>query len=233
MKRIRWLAASDSPQRFPDVSEALDDPAGLLAGGGDLSPERLVEAYRRGIFPWYSPGQPVLWWSPDPREVLFPAQIHVSRSLQRHLRRGSHRITENQAFPQVVSACSEPRTGQIGAGSGTTAGTWITPEMQSAYCALHALGVAHSIEVWSGDALVGGLYGVRCGAVFSGESMFSRESNASKSALVWLARTALERGIGLIDCQMPSAHLRSLGSRPLPRAQFLEWLGKDASHRFN
>jgi leucyl/phenylalanyl-tRNA--protein transferase len=216
MKRIRWLAAGDAPEDFPDVSEALDDPAGLLAGGGDLSPERLIEAYRRGIFPWFSSGQPVLWWSPDPREVLFPHEIHVSRSLQRQMRRTPFRITENMAFPRVVSACAEPRDA-IG-------GTWITPEMQSAYCELHRLGVAHSIEIWSGDALVGGLYGVRTGAVFCGESMFSRASNASKAALAWLAGVAPDRGIGLIDCQMPSAHLRSLGSRPLPRAQFLEWL---------
>lgn len=219
MKRIRWLAAGDAPADFPDVSEALDEPAGLLAGGGDLSPERLVEAYRRGIFPWYSQGQPVLWWSPDPREVLFPNEFHVSRSLQRQLRRAPFRITDNLAFEQVVGACAEPRD-EIG-------GTWITPEMQSAYGRLHRLGVAHSIEIWSGDALVGGLYGVRAGAVFCGESMFSRESNASKAALAWLARVAPERGIGLIDCQMPSAHLRSLGSRPLPRAQFLEWLQAD------
>jgi len=216
MKRIRWLAAGDAPGNFPDVAEALDEPAGLLAGGGDLSPERLVEAYRRGIFPWYSPGQPVLWWSPDPREVLFPDEFHVSRSLQRQLRRAPFRITENQAFAQVVSACAEPRDAM--------GGTWITPEMQSAYCELHRLGVAHSIEVWSADALVGGMYGVRSGAVFCGESMFSRRSNASKAVLAWLAGVAPERGIRLIDCQMPSAHLRSLGSRPLPRAQFLEWL---------
>jgi leucyl/phenylalanyl-tRNA---protein transferase len=216
MKRIRWLAASDAPADFPDVSEALDDPAGLLAGGGDLSPERLVEAYRRGIFPWYSPGQPVLWWSPDPREVLLPGEIHISRSLRRQLRRAPFLITENLAFSRVVAACAEPRD--------AIAGTWITPEMQSAYCELHRLGVAHSIEVWSGDALIGGIYGVRSGAVFCGESMFSRESNASKAALVWLAQVAPERGIHLIDCQMPSAHLRSLGSRPLPRIQFLEWL---------
>jgi leucyl/phenylalanyl-tRNA--protein transferase len=216
MKRIRWLAAGDAPADFPDVSEALDDPAGLLAGGGDLSPERLIAAYQRGIFPWYSPGQPVLWWSPDPREVLFPNEFHISRSLQRQLRRSPFRITENLAFAQVVSACARARD-EVG-------GTWITPEMQSAYRELHRLGVAHSIEVWTGEVLAGGLYGVRTGAVFCGESMFSQQSNASKAALAWLARVAPERGIMLIDCQMPSAHLRSLGSRPLPRAQFLEWL---------
>jgi leucyl/phenylalanyl-tRNA---protein transferase len=224
MKRIRWLAAGDAPSAFPDVTEALDDPAGLLAGGGDLSPQRLVEAYRRGIFPWYSPGQPVLWWSPDPREVLFPQEIHISRRLQRQLRREPFRITDDQAFAQVVSACAEPRAG--------LSGTWITSEMQSAYCALHQLGVAHSIEVWSGDSLVGGLYGVRTGTVFCGESMFSRQSNASKAALAWLAQTAPKRGIGLLDCQMPTPHLRSLGSRPMPRAQFLEWLNRPAD-RFN
>jgi leucyl/phenylalanyl-tRNA--protein transferase len=151
--------------------------------------------------------------------VLFPNEFHVSRSLQRQLHRAIFRITENLAFEQVVSACAQPRDA-IG-------GTWITPEMQSAYCQLHQLGVAHSIEVWSGDVLAGGLYGVRTGAVFCGESMFSRESNASKAALAWLAQAAPERGIGLIDCQMPSAHLRSLGSRSLPRTQFLEWLQAD------
>jgi leucyl/phenylalanyl-tRNA---protein transferase len=215
MKRIHWLAAGDHAA-FPDVSQALDDPPGLLAGGGDLSPERLQDAYARGIFPWYSPGQPVLWWSPDPREVLFPGEFHASRSLRRQLRQGDFRITEDLAFRQVVSACAAPRTG--------LPGTWITPEMQAAYCTLHELGAAHSIEVWSQDALVGGLYGVRCGAVFCGESMFSHQNNASKAALAWLAAKSPERGIGLIDCQMPSAHLRSLGSRPLPRSQFLEWL---------
>lgn len=220
MKRIHWLAAGDH-SAFPDVSQALDDPSGLLAGGGDLSPERLQEAYARGIFPWYSQGQPVLWWSPDPREVLFPAEFRISRSLRRHLRLAGFRITEDLAFTQVVSACAAPRAGPPG--------TWITPEMQAAYCRLHELGVAHSIEVWSHDALVGGLYGVRCGAVFCGESMFSRESNASKAALAWLAAKSPERGIGLIDCQMPSAHLRSLGSRPLPRSQFLEWLKLEVS----
>jgi leucyl/phenylalanyl-tRNA---protein transferase len=229
MKRLRWLAPGDPPSGFPEVTDALDDPAGLLAGGGDLSAERLVEAYRRGIFPWYSTGQPVLWWSPDPREVLFPGEFHVSRSLRRDLRRGRYRITENLAFPQVVRACAEPRAAQ----AGTVTGTWITPEMQAAYCTLRDLGVAHSIEVWSGDALVGGMYGVRSGPVFCGESMFSREANASKAALEWLARTAPERGIRLIDCQMPSPHLRSLGSRPLPRAQFLKWLEGDAPDRFN
>lgn len=217
MKRITWLAPTDPPTRFPPVHEALDDPQGLLAAGGDLTAERLCEAYARGIFPWYSPGEPVLWWSPDPREVLVPAQMHVSRSLRRTLRRGLFRVTVDQDFAAVIAACAATRA------PGT--GTWITPEMQAAYRELHARGRAHSIEVWWGEELVGGLYGVACGRVFSGESMFSRRDDASKVALAWLAGQCPARGIELIDCQMPSAHLRSLGSGPMPRRQFLELLG--------
>lgn len=216
MKRITWLAPGDPPARFPDVTQALEDPPGLLAAGGDLAPERLIEAYRRGIFPWYSPGEPVLWWSPDPREALFPAQFRVSRSLRRTLRRGGFHITEDAAFEEVVAACAAPRA--------ASAGTWITPEMRRAYYELHARGWAHSIEAWSGGKLAGGLYGVRCGRVFSGESMFSREDDASKVALAWLVQRCAERGIEAIDCQLPSAHLRSLGSRPMPRREFLELL---------
>lgn len=218
MKSLTWLAPADPPQQFPPLAEALDEPPGLLAAGGDLSPERLREAYRRGIFPWYSEGEPVLWWSPDPREVLFPDEMHVSRSLRRRLRSGAFQVTENQDFAAVVRACAAARA--------TGTGTWITAEMQTAYLALHRLGLAHSIEVWQAGELAGGLYGVRSGRVFSGESMFSRRSDASKVALAWLAARAPERGIALIDCQMPSAHLRSLGSRPLPRGQFLEFLGE-------
>jgi leucyl/phenylalanyl-tRNA--protein transferase len=216
MKRITWLAPTDPPARFPPVHEALDDPQGLLAAGGDLTPERLCEAYRRGIFPWYSPGEPVLWWSPDPREVLVPAQMHISRSLRRTLRRGVFRVTEDQHFAAVISACAAARE--------PGAGTWITAEMQAAYRELHARGIAHSIEVWWGDELAGGLYGVGSGRVFSGESMFSRRDDASKVALAWLAGRCEARGIELIDCQMPSAHLRRLGSQPMPRRQFLEFL---------
>ncbi|HTQ37362.1 MAG TPA: leucyl/phenylalanyl-tRNA--protein transferase [Steroidobacteraceae bacterium] len=216
MKPITWLAPADPPARFPPVAQALHEPQGLLAASGDLAPARLQEAYRRGIFPWYSPGEPILWWSPDPREVLFPGEMHVSRSLRRTLRRALFQVTENRAFATVVASCATAR--------GTAGGTWITPEMQAAYCQLHGLGVAHSIEVWSGGELAGGLYGVLSGRVFSGESMFSRRSDASKVALAWLATQAPGRGIALIDCQMPSAHLRSLGSRPLPRRKFLEYL---------
>jgi leucyl/phenylalanyl-tRNA--protein transferase len=222
MKRLCWLKPGDPPEAFPPVDEALDDPPGLLAGGGDLSPARLQAAYARGIFPWYMPGQPVLWWSPDPREVLYPGEMHVSRSLQRCLNSDRFTVTENRDFGPVIEACAAAR------GGGT--GTWISPAMIAAYRQLHALGAAHSIEVRTGDTLVGGLYGVRTGPVFSGESMFSRQSNASKVALAWLAARCGERGIELIDCQMPSAHLRSLGSRALPRKQFVEVLGKHTPH---
>ena len=216
MKNITWLQPGDAPAAFPPVERALDEPPGLLAAGGDLSPERLIAAYQRGIFPWYSAGEPVLWWSPDPREVLVPGEMHVSRSLQRVLRRGTFAITENRDFAGVMAGCATAR--------GPRTGTWLTAEMRAAYQQLHVLGVASSIEVWAGKKLAGGLCGVRSGRVFCGESMFSLEANASKVALAWLAQRCGERGIELIDCQMPSAHLRSLGSRALPRAQFVSYL---------
>jgi leucyl/phenylalanyl-tRNA---protein transferase len=216
MKQITWLAPGDPPTRFPPVAQALDEPAGLLAAGGDLTPERLREAYRRGIFPWYSPGEPVLWWSPDPREVLFPAEMHRSRSLLKTLRRGTFRVTLDEDFAGVIAACATAR--------GPAAGTWITAEMQAAYLDLHHLGVAHSVEVWSGGELAGGVYGVRSGRVFCGESMFSRRDDASKVALAWVADHCAAWGVDLIDCQMPSPHLRSLGSRALPRHEFLAFL---------
>jgi leucyl/phenylalanyl-tRNA--protein transferase len=216
MKSITWLQPGDPPGAFPPVTRALDEPAGLLAAGGDLSCERLIAAYQRGIFPWYSAGEPVLWWSPDPREVLFPAEMHISRSLRRVLRRGVFTVTENRAFASVIRGCATAR--------GPRTGTWLTPEMCSAYEELHARGVAASIEIWSGRQLVGGLYGVRSGRAFSGESMFSLQDNASKVALAWLAQHYPARGVEVIDCQMPSAHLRSLGSRPLPRAEFVGYL---------
>lgn len=216
MKRLTWLQPGDPPDAFPPVARALDDPPGLLAGGGDLSPARLVAAYSRGIFPWFSDGEPVLWWSPDPREVLFPAEIHVSRSLRKVIARGEFQVTENRDFAAVIEGCATAR--------GETTGTWITAGMRDAYRELNRLGVASSIEVWWQGELAGGLYGVRSGAVFCGESMFSHRDNASKVALAWLAAQCPGRGITLIDCQMPSAHLRSMGSRPLPRAEFLRYL---------
>lgn len=214
MKRLRWLAPDDPPDAFPPVETALDEPDGLLAGGGDLSPERLLAAYSRGIFPWFSPGQPVLWWSPDPREVLVPADFHRSRSLERTLRRRQYTVTMDRAFGDVIAACAAPRRQDHG--------TWITAGMQAAYGELHARGHAHSIEVWDGDRLVGGTYGVRVRRVFCGESMFSREPDASKVALSWLAGHCPRLGIELIDCQLESPHLRSLGSRPMARADFIQ-----------
>jgi len=213
---IRWLSARDAPESFPPVERALAEPPGLLAAGGDLSTARLLVAYRRGIFPWYSPGQPVLWWSPDPREVLPVDALRVSRSLERTLRRGRFHTSVDREFAAVIDGCAAPRA--------ASPGTWITPEMRAAYLALHALGAAHSIEVWRGAELVGGVYGVAVGRVFAGESMFSRASDASKVALVALAGWCRGQGHELIDCQLPSAHLRSLGSRPMPRAEFLGYL---------
>jgi leucyl/phenylalanyl-tRNA---protein transferase len=216
MTPITWLSPRDPPDYFPPVSQALTEPAGLLAGGGDLSPERLTAAYRRGIFPWFSQGQPVLWWSPDPREVLFPAEFHLSRSLARTLRSGRLTTTWNQDFQGVIDGCAAPRAG--------APGTWITPQMRKAYLTLHQRGLAHSIETWHAGTLVGGLYGVAVERGFCGESMFSRMADASKAALATLVARAPEHRFALIDCQMPSAHLRSLGSRPLPRERFLKYL---------
>ena len=213
---IHWLSASDAPEAFPPVERALADPPGLLAAGGDLAPARLLAAYRNGIFPWYSPGQPVLWWSPDPREVLPVEALHVSRSLARTLRRAHFDVAIDTDFAAVIDACAAPRA--------RSPGTWITPEMRTAYLRLHALGAAHSVEVRHGTELVGGVYGVAVGRAFSGESMFSRATDASKVALVALAEWCRGRGHALIDCQLPSAHLRSLGSRPMPRAEFLVYL---------
>lgn len=217
MKQITWLSPLDPPERFPSADQALDDPPGLLAAGGDLTPERLIAAYARGIFPWYSPGQPVLWWTPDPREVLFPAEFRTARSLARTLRRGKLTTTINANFAAVIDGCAAPRDG--------LPGTWITPEMRSAYLRLHELEHACSIETWAEGQIVGGLYGVRSGKVFCGESMFSRRRDASKAALARLVQESHGLGITLIDCQLASKHLRSLGSRPISRAEFLRHLG--------
>jgi leucyl/phenylalanyl-tRNA--protein transferase len=197
---------------FPDVELAEQEPDGLLAVGGDLSPARLINAYRQGIFPWYNPGQPILWWAPDPRTVLFPAHLKVSRSLRKTLRRQRMQTSLDQAFRDVVQACGEPRRDQ--------AGTWILPEMMEAYTRLHHLGLAHSVEVWQGEALVGGLYGVAMGRVFFGESMFSRISDASKVALVHLVNRLSDWDYRLIDCQVYSEHLTTLGAEPISRRRF-------------
>lgn len=212
-----WLDPRDSTQPFPPVAQALTEPNGLLAIGGDLSPARLLTAYRHGIFPWYSGDQPILWWSPDPRAVLFPEKLKVARSLRKTLDKEVFRVTFDQAFARVIEACATtPRRGQ--------AGTWITPAMQQAYLALHRLGHAHSVECWSGAELVGGLYGIRIGRVFCGESMFSRVTDASKVAFVHLVRRLQEEGVVLIDCQVTTVHLLSLGAEEIPRRDFIRLL---------
>ena len=212
VKSITWLSPQDAPEWFPPLEQALEEPSGLLAAGGDLSPERLLAAYRRGIFPWYSPGQPVLWWSPDPRAVLFPEEFRCSRSLAKRQRNAGFVSTVDRDFAAVIDGCAAPRL--------VSPGTWITGEMRAAYLELHHLGHAHSIEVWLGDFLAGGLYGVRLGGVFFGESMFSRERDASKAALAHLVALAGRNSLAVIDCQLPSRHLSSLGARAIPRSQF-------------
>lgn len=206
---IAWL---DADRPFPPLSRALKEPNGLLAAGGDLSIPRLLEAYRRGIFPWFSEGEPVLWWSPDPRMVLFPHELNVSHSLAKTLRRRRFRVTADLAFAEVVEACRAPRPGQRG--------TWISAKMCAAYRRLHQSGHAHSVEAWLDDALAGGLYGVALGRAFFGESMFTRVSDASKVAFVALVRQLERWDFGLIDCQIRTPHLASLGAREIPREDF-------------
>jgi leucyl/phenylalanyl-tRNA--protein transferase len=203
-------------QCFPDIELALEDPNGLLAIGGDLTPQRLVRAYQNGIFPWYSDDSPIMWWSPDPRMILLPDQFKPSRSLRKILRRGDFTITCDLAFNQVIRACAEPRD--------EDQGTWITQQMINAYNQLHELGIAHSIEAWNNKQLVGGLYGVSIGQVFFGESMFSRESNASKAALATFMQSARNWNYQLVDCQVYSDHLASLGATSMPRKHFKQLL---------
>ena len=212
---IPWLEG-DAP--FPPVHRALVEPNGLLAAGGELTLERLLDAYRNGIFPWYSDGQPVLWWSPDPRMVLIPGEIALSRSLRKRLRKRDYEIRTDSSFSEVMRACAEPRAGQ--------AGTWITREMMDAYFALHRAGYARSVETWVDGVLSGGLYGVSIGRAFFGESMYSRSADASKLALAHLARQLERWHFGLIDCQMVTPHLASLGAREMPRSQFLRVLSE-------
>ncbi len=206
---IPWLRASDP---FPPLERALDDPNGLLAAGGGMEASRLLDAYRRGIFPWSSEGQPLLWWSPDPRMVLFTAEFEPSRSLRRRLRENPFEVRFDTACARVIGACAKPRDGQ--------AGTWITPEIQTAYGELHRLGYVHSVESWRAGELVGGLYGVALGRVFFGESMFADEADASKVAFAHLVAHLRSLDVPLIDCQQETRHLASLGARPIPRARF-------------
>ena len=213
---IPWLRPEHPPEAFPPVEEALQEPNGLLCVGGDLSVERLLEAYRRGIFPWFSAGQPILWWSPDPRTVLYPGEFKVSRSLAKTLRNRGFRTTVDQAFEQVMERCADPTL--------RPEGTWISPQMRAAYRRLHEFDYAHSFETWEGDQLVGGLYGVALGRAFFGESMFTAARDASKVALHALVQASLAQKVRLIDCQVDSEHLRSLGARSLPRREFMREL---------
>ena len=210
---LAWLERDDP---FPPVERALKNPNGLLAAGADLSVARLLEAYRRGIFPWYSHGQPLLWWSPDPRMVLFCAELKVPRSLAKSIRNKGYEVRIDSAFPEVLKGCAAPRKDQPG--------TWLGPDMRVAYARLHQEGYAHSFETWSEGELVGGLYGVALGRMFYGESMFSRATDASKVALVELVSFLKTRGYPLIDCQMHTPLLESLGAREIPRREFLRRL---------
>jgi leucyl/phenylalanyl-tRNA--protein transferase len=208
---IHRLGNSDG---FPPLELALREPNGLLCAGGDLTPQRIVQAYVNGIFPWYSPGEPILWWSPDPRMVLFPAQFRISRSLRKTLRQGNYRVRLDTSFEAVIQACAQKRRpGQTG--------TWITPEIQTAYVRLHELGYAHSVETWIDERLAGGLYGIAIGKMFYGESMFAHIADASKIAIAHLARFLDEQGFGMIDCQMNTAHLAALGAREISRGEFI------------
>ncbi len=215
-RALHWLGPPGSPVRFPPPQAALQEPDGLLAAGGDLSAGRLLAAYRAGIFPWYEAGQPILWWSPDPRTVIFPAELHAPRRFRRVLASGVFTASFDNDFGAVIRGCARLDEAQTG--------TWITPEMIAAYENLHALGYAHCVETWCDNTLVGGLYGVALGRAFFAESMFSRVSDASHVALTHLAAILQAHGFRLIDCQLPSAHLARLGARDLPRRDFLALL---------
>lgn len=211
---LTWLQRDSLD--FPPLEKAMREPNGLLAAGGDLSAERLIAAYRHGCFPWFCEGQPLLWWSPDPRTVLLPEEFHLSRSLAKLMRQQRLRVTFDQDFTAVIRACAEPRD--------YADGTWITESMQQAYLQLHRRGIAHSVEVWQGEQLVGGLYGLAMGRLFFGESMFSRIDNASKVGFATLVGKLREWNFALIDCQMPTQHLHSFGARAIPRQQFAAYL---------
>jgi len=216
--RIRRLHPDDPPESFPEAADAgtaLGYPEGLIAVGGDLSPPRLIEAYSRGIFPWFNDDQPILWWSPNPRAVIYPERFHMSRSLARLIRSGTWQYSLNQAFDEVIHECAENRGEH---------GTWITDDMQEAYTTMHRMGYAHSVESWRDGELAGGIYGVRLGNAFFGESMFSRTTGGSKVAISGLIKLCLNNGIELLDCQLPSEHLRSLGMVEITRSDFLEYL---------
>lgn len=214
--QIYWVQDNILATSFPPLEKALRDPDGLLAIGGTLSEERLLDAYTKGIFPWFNQGQPVMWWSPDPRCVLFPKEIKISRSLTKRIKQGSFKVTYNTAFWNVINECAAARNG--------IDDTWITNEIKEAYFNLYKLGYAHSVECWLGNKLVGGLYGMAMGKIFFGESMFSRASDASKVALVNLSEQLAAQDFKLIDCQVHSKHLQSLGAKPIQRKLFIQFL---------
>jgi len=216
-----FLLDLNDPTAFPDVELALTDPDGLLAIGGDLSVERLTAAYQRGIFPWYSDGQPIIWWSPNPRAVLFLDNLKISRSMKKTLRKDDYTVTFDRAFNNVIEACAVSRRDGFG--------TWIVDDMKDAYLNLYQHGIAHSVEVWREDELIGGLYGVSLGTAFFGESMFSRKTDASKIALVYLVRQLRQWNFGFIDCQVYSKHLGSLGAEQINRQSFISLLGENCS----
>ena len=213
---LYWVRDNIIARDFPDINRALKEPDGLLAIGGDLSPERLIDAYSRGIFPWNNEGQPILWWSPDPRWVLYPDKIRISRSLNKVINKKTFRVTFNKNFHTVIKMCAAPRK--------DCEDTWITNDILNSFNKLHEKGYAHSVECWYENELVGGLYGIAMGKIFFGESMFSRISNASKIALVYLARTLASQNFSLIDCQVYTKHLESLGAVAISRKLFEEYL---------
>lgn len=214
-----WIKPASKDYQFPDVTLALTEPDGLLAIGGDLSPERLLSAYQSGIFPWYSDDQPILWWSPDPRFVMLPQQIKISKSLRKTINKQRFRISINENFEGVIQACADTRRKDQN-------GTWITDEMMSAYLSLHQQGIAYSVEAWNEQTLVGGLYGINIGQVFFGESMFSHQTDASKVAFASFVKHIESMDIQLIDCQVYTDHLSSLGASTIPRKEFIQLLNK-------
>lgn len=220
-----WLDPNDPNAAFPDVSLALTEPDGLLAIGGDLSSERLLDAYQRGIFPWYNPDQPILWWSPNPRAVIYPERLKISRSLKKSIRHRGYEVVYDRDFRAVIEACSEARKMEPG--------TWITSAMKDAFCRLHRKGYAHSIECYFEGKLIGGLYGLALGKVFFGESMFARKRDASKVAFAYLVHQLKQWDFKLIDCQVASDHILSLGAELIPRDLFVRLLREFCSHKSN
>jgi len=221
MSRLPWLAEDSPPEALPPADAASTQPNGLLAVGGSLEPDWLLHAYTHGAFPWYNPGEPILWWSPDPRAILKPRDLKISRSLRRSIRNRGYRVAADTDFASVIYSCAQPRDG--------VAGTWITRQMKSAYCRLHSMGYAHCFEAWQDDELVGGLYGVAIGRVFFGESMFARATDASKVAFAAAVRYLAQRDFRLIDCQVESPHMTSLGATLIRRTEFVALLDRHCS----